>query len=80
MNRLLVWLGLRDPHRVDERAAHDSLLEETRGLRVAMERVGDELREVAVSIREANQRSEASNIPWEDMTRGRDMKGRSRRA
>ena len=76
MNRVLTWLGLRDPNKHEDRAQHESLVQETRGLKMAMERVGDELNEVAASIREANNRAEASNIPWEDMTRGRDSRGR----
>ena len=64
MVRLLEYFGLKT-----EKSDDSSLVDETRQLRAAMDRVGDKLGDVAASIREANRRMEESNIPMQDMMR-----------
>lgn len=76
MNRLLEWVGLRERERVRNATEKDTLVEETRGLRVAMDRVASELSAVAEAIRETKEHAGPSNIPWEDMARGRDYRRR----
>jgi len=62
--RLLEYFGLKEPSKQDP-----TLVDETRMLRAAMDRVGDKLNDVAASIREANKQMEESNIPMQDMMR-----------
>ena len=62
--RLLEYFGLKEPSKPDP-----TLVDETRMLRAAMDRVGDKLNDVAASIREANKQMEESNIPMQDMMR-----------
>ena len=64
MVRLLEYFGLKS-----EKTDDSTLVDETRQLRAAMDRVGDKLGDVAASIREANRRMEESNIPMQDMMR-----------
>jgi len=73
MNRILQYLGLKEPPR------DTTLIEETHGLRVAMETVAQRLGEVAEGIREANERLDPSGIPWEDMSRGGATRSARRR-
>ena len=71
MVRLLEYFGLKT-----EKSDDSSLVDETRQLRAAMDRVGDKLGDVAASIREANRRMEESNIPMQDMMRPNRRKHR----
>jgi len=71
MVRLLEYFGLKT-----EKSDDSTLVDETRQLRAAMDRVGDRLGDVAASIREANRRMEESNIPMQDMMRPNRRKRR----
>ena len=71
MVRLLEYFGLKT-----EKSDNSTLVDETRQLRAAMDRVGDRLGDVAASIREANRRMEESNIPMQDMMRPNRRKHR----
>ena len=71
MVRLLEYFGLK-PEKSDD----STLVDETRQLRAAMDRVGDKLGDVAASIQEANRRMEESNIPMQDMMRPNRRKPR----
>jgi len=71
MVRLLEYFGLKT-----EKSDDSTLVDETRQLRAAMDRVGDRLGDVAASIREANRRMEESNIPMQDMMRPNRRKHR----
>jgi hypothetical protein len=74
MNRLLEYLKLKSPP--DEETI--TLAHETREVRHALERVGDKLSDVAAALHEASVKMDASNIPMEDMIRGRQPR-RTRR-
>ena len=71
MVRLLEYFGLKS-----EKTDDSTLVDETRQLRAAMDRVGDKLGDVAASIQEANRRMEESNIPMQDMMRPNRRKPR----
>lgn len=62
--RLLEYFGLKESPKEES-----ALIDETKMLRAAMDRVGDKLNDVAASIREANRQIEESNIPMQDMMR-----------